>query len=143
MVDADRPADQLPGGPTAAPVFAFLMGASLGAAPRTSFATMAMRGLWLVFLGYVLNLFRGVIPASIGMASGFVTQEQIQPFTPWWLLTTVDLHHMVGLSLVLIAALRAWAGPGWVWIAIAAVVALDRPVAPDRHRSGSRSSMRR
>ena len=54
-------------GPTAAPVFAFLMGASLGAAPRTSFGSMAARGLWLVFLGYVLNFLRGVIPATLGL----------------------------------------------------------------------------
>ncbi len=114
-------------GPTAAPVFAFLMGASLGAAPRTSFATMATRGLWLVFLGYVLNLLRGTIPASIGLSTGIVTQQQIDPFTPWWLLTTVDLHHMVGLSLIAIAALRAWVRPGWVWVAVAFVVALVAP----------------
>jgi uncharacterized membrane protein len=114
-------------GPTAAPVFAFLMGASLGAAKRTSFATMAARGLWLVFLGYVLNLLRGVIPASLGLATGFISQDEIAPFTPWWLLTTVDLHAMVGLSLVLIAALRAWVRPGWIWIAIAAAVVLVAP----------------
>src|SRR5262245_62846649 len=42
-------------GPTAAPVFVFLMGASLGAARRTRTDTMVIRGLWLLFLGYVLN----------------------------------------------------------------------------------------
>ena len=55
-------------GPTAAPVFAFLMGASLGAAPRQPFGSLAARGLWLVFLGYVLNLLRGVIPAYLGLS---------------------------------------------------------------------------
>lgn len=114
-------------GPTAAPVFAFLMGASVGAAPKTGFRTLALRGLWLVFLGYVLNLFRGVIPASIGLATGFITPQEIAPFTPWWLGTTVDLHQMVGLSLVVIAGLRTWAKPGWTWIVIAVVIAAVAP----------------
>jgi uncharacterized membrane protein len=114
-------------GPTAAPVFVFLMGASLGAAPRSSFASLALRGLWLVFLGYVLNIFRGVIPATLGLATGVITLDQIAPFTPWWLLTTVDLHAMIGLSLVAIAALRIVAQPGWAWLAIAAIVAVVAP----------------
>ena len=114
-------------GPTAAPVFAFLMGASVGAAPRTSFLTLALRGLWLVFLGYVLNLSRGVIPASIGLATGFITQPQIAPFTPWWLATTVDLHQMVGLSLVVIAGLRSWLKPGWTWVLLAVIVGALSP----------------
>src|SRR5438105_8998435 len=88
-------------GPTAAPVFVFMMGAAVGAAPRSSFASLAARGLWLVFLGYVLNVFRGALPATLGLASGVITPAQIAPFTPWWLLTTVDLHAMIGFSLVI------------------------------------------
>jgi uncharacterized membrane protein len=114
-------------GPTAAPVFAFLMGASLGAAPRASFGSMAARGAWLVFLGYVLNFLRGVIPASIGLATGFITAEEVQPYDAWWLATTVDLHMMIGLSLVAAAALRTRVEPGWGWLAIAAVLVLVAP----------------
>ena len=99
-------------GPTAAPVFLFLMGASLGAAPRTRVGTLAARGLWLVLLGYVLNFLRGVIPANLGLATGVITAEQVDPYTTWWLATTVDLHHVVGLSLVVIALLRARVQPG-------------------------------
>src|SRR5512141_2723017 len=75
-------------GPTAAPVFVFLMGASLGAADRVAFREMATRGLWLVFLGYVLNFLRGVIPATLGLASGVITADQVAPYTLWWLGTT-------------------------------------------------------
>ena len=114
-------------GPTAAPVFAFLMGASLGAAPRSGFRSLAARGLWLVFLGYVLNLLRGVIPASLGLASGVITADQVAPYTLWWLGTTVDLHHMIGLSLVAIAALRTRTEPGRTWLAIAAALVLAAP----------------
>ena len=114
-------------GPTAAPVFVFLMGASLGAAERTSFRDMAARGLWLVFLGYVLNFLRGVIPASLGLASGVITADQVAPYTLWWLGTSVDLHHMVGFSLVAIAALRTRVEPGWIWVALAGVLLLVAP----------------
>jgi uncharacterized membrane protein len=114
-------------GPTAAPVFVFLMGASLGAAERTSFRDMAARGLWLVFLGYVLNFLRGVIPAALGLASGVITADQVAPYTLWWLGTTVDLHHMVGFSLIAIAALRTRVEPGWVWIALAGLLILIAP----------------
>jgi uncharacterized membrane protein len=116
------------GGPTAAPVFMFLMGASLAFSSRSSFASLAVRGLWLLWLGYLLNVLRGVLPAYLGMQAGVVTQDQIAPFTLPWLLTTVDVHHMAGLSLIAIAALRMAARPGWTWIALAAAVVVAGPV---------------
>ena len=116
------------GGPTAAPTFMFLMGASLAFSSRTSFRSLAVRGLWLLWLGYLLNFLRGVLPAYLGLQTGVVTAEQIAPFTLPWLATTVDVHHMAGLSLIGIAALRIAAGrPGWIWLALAAVVVLTGP----------------
>jgi uncharacterized membrane protein len=114
-------------GPTAAPVFAFLMGASLGAAPRQRFGTLAARGLWLLVLGYVLNLLRGVIPAFLGLSSGVITAQEVQPYTLWWLGTTVDLHHMIGLSLIAAAALRTRIEPNWVWVGLAGMLVLFAP----------------
>ncbi|MBI3752372.1 MAG: DUF1624 domain-containing protein [Chloroflexi bacterium] len=116
------------GGPTATPVFLFVMGASLAFSPSTGFGSLAARGAWLVVLGYLLNILRGVLPASLGMATGVVTQEQIQPFTPWWLLTSVDLHHVTGLSLVVLAALRVWRRPGWSWLLLAGAIAAAEPL---------------
>ena len=115
------------GGPTAAPTFMFLMGASLAFSSRTSFRSLAVRGLWLVFLGYLLNVLRGVIPAAVGLASGVVTAEQIAPFTLPWLLTTVDVHHMAGLSLIALAGLRVAARPSLIWLAIAGVIVATGP----------------
>ncbi len=115
------------GGPTAAPVFMFLMGASLAFSSRSDVRSLALRGAWLVFLGYLLNVLRGVIPATLGLATGVVTAEQIAPFTPWWLATTVDIHHMAGLSLVAIAVLRPVARPGWSWLAPASLLVLVAP----------------
>lgn len=116
------------GGPTAAPVFMFLMGASLAFSSRTSFSSLAVRGLWLLWLGYLLNFLRGVIPAYLGLQAGLVTPEQIAPFTLPWLATTVDVHHMAGLSLIGIAGLRVLTGrPGWIWLALAALVVVTGP----------------
>lgn len=115
------------GGPTAAPVFMFLMGASLAFSSRSSFGSLASRGLWLVFLGYLLNFLRGVIPATLGLASGVVTADQIAPFTPWWLATTIDIHHMAGLSLIAIAALRVRSQPGWIWLGVGGALVLAAP----------------
>ena len=116
------------GGPTAAPVFMFLMGASLAFSSRTSFRSLAVRGLWLLWLGYLLNFLRGVIPAYLGLQTGVVTAEQIAPFTLPWLATTVDVHHMAGLSLIGIAALRMAAKPSWVWLVLAGAVVLAGPI---------------
>jgi len=116
------------GGPTAAPVFMFLMGASLAFSSRSSFSSLAVRGLWLLWLGYLLNFLRGVIPAYLGLSSGLVTADQIAPFTLPWLATTVDVHHMAGLSLIAIAALRMAARPSWIWLALAALVVLAGPI---------------
>jgi uncharacterized membrane protein len=115
------------GGPTAAPVFMFLMGASLAFSSRTSFGSLVVRGLWLLWLGYLLNVLRGVLPAYLGLTAGVISQEQIAPFTLPWLLTTVDVHHMAGLSLIAFAGLARAARPGWTWLGIAAVVVLAGP----------------
>lgn len=114
-------------GPTATPVFLFLIGASLGAASRSSTGTLAARGLWLFVLGYVLNLLRGVIPFTLGTATGVITGNQVAPYSPWWLGTTIDLHHVVGLSLIVVALLRSRVRPGWVWLAIAGLLILVAP----------------
>jgi uncharacterized membrane protein len=117
----------LAAGPTAAPVFMFLMGASLGAAPDRRFGSLAARGLWLLVLGYVLNLLRGVIPASIGLATGVITADEVAPYTPWWLGTTVDLHHAIGISMIVIAALSVRTRPGLIWLCIGGALVVFAP----------------
>ena len=114
-------------GPTAAPVFTFLMGVSIGAASHSGLGTLVARGLWLVLLGYVLNFLRGVIPASLGLATGVITPEQVAPYTLWWLATTVDLHHVIGLSMVAIAILRTRSRPTWLWLGLGGALVLAAP----------------
>ena len=115
------------GGPPAAPVFMFLMGASLAFSRRTSFGSLARRGLWLIAAGYLLDFFRGTLPLEAGLATGVVTLDKVAPFTPFSLLTTVDILQLAGCSLVLMAALRAVVPPGPVWLAVAAAIVFAAP----------------
>ncbi len=115
------------GGPPAAPVFMFLMGASMAFSRRISFMSLARRGLGLVAAGYLLNAFRGTVPLSAGLAAGIVTSEQVTPFTPFSLLTMVDILQLAGCSLILMAALREVARPGRVWLAVATAIVLIAP----------------
>ena len=116
------------GGPLAMPVFMFLMGASLAFSSRSSFSSLAVRGLWLVWLGYLLNVLRGALPATLAMEVGIVSQQEIAPFTPWWLISTVDVHHMAGLALLSIALLRLLAKPGWTWVALGGAIVVITPL---------------
>ena len=93
------------GGPLAAPVFMVLMGASLAFSTRSSSGAIARRGLWLLTLAYTLNVLRGYLPASLGLATGVVTADGIEPYSPDILLALVDIHQLAGVSLLAIAAL--------------------------------------
>jgi len=115
------------GGPPAAPVFMFLMGAVLAFSRRSSFGSLARRGLVLLAMGYALNLTRGTIPLSLGMATGFVTAEEVAPFTPLSLFTTVDILQLAGCSLILMAVLRRFAPPGPAWLVVAAAAVVVAP----------------
>ena len=116
------------GGPPAAPVFMFLMGASVAFSRRSTFRSLAMRGLGLFALAYVFNVFRGALPLTLGLASGIVTSQEVAPHTPGSLLTMVDILQLAGLSLVGIAALRRFVRPGLTWLVVALGVVLAAPV---------------
>lgn len=117
-----------PAGPTATPTFLFLMGASLGATRHASPRALVIRGLWLVALGYLLNVLRGFLPLSLGLSAGIITLDRVAPLTPWSLLTSVDLHHVVGLSLVAVALLRTRLEPGPWWLVGALGLGLVAPL---------------
>lgn len=120
------------GGPTAAPVFMFLMGASLAFSRRSTPRDVARRGLWLLALAYTLNVLRGGLPASLGLATRYVTESQIAPYTPATLMTIVDIHQLAGLALFVLAGL-VWLAPRarlplpGLAVALAVVVGLVSP----------------
>lgn len=115
------------GGPPAAPVFMFLMGASVAFSRRSTFRSLASRGLGLFALAYVFNVFRGALPLTLGLASGIVTTQEVAPHTPGSLLTMVDILQLAGLSLIVIAVLRRFLRPGPSWLVIALAVVLAAP----------------
>jgi uncharacterized membrane protein len=115
------------GGPLAAPVFMFLMGASLAFSSRSSGGAIARRGLWLLALAYGLNVLRGALPAWLGLSSGVVTAEQIWPYTVETLLGMVDIHQMAGLSLLLVAGLAPIRREPLAAIGLAILAALVSP----------------
>lgn len=116
------------GGPPAAPVFMFLMGASVAFSRRSTFRSLAMRGLGLFALAYVFNFFRGALPLTLGLAGGIVTSAEVAPHTPGSLLTMVDILQLAGLSLIGIAALRRFVRPGPTWLVLALAIVLVAPV---------------
>ena len=112
------------GGPTGAPVFMFLMGASLAFSRRTTFAGIARKGVWLLFLAYTLNVLRAALPATLGLATGFVSEADIAPYTPLTSLLLVDIHQMAGLALFVLAAIAGLAALGLPARALASVTAV-------------------
>ncbi|HEY2888366.1 MAG TPA: hypothetical protein VGJ17_07105, partial [Candidatus Limnocylindrales bacterium] len=71
---------------------------------------------------------RGFLPLTLGLAAGAITLDRVAPITPWSLLTSVDLHHVVGLSLVVIALLRTRGEPGRWWLVGAVGLGLVAPL---------------
>lgn len=115
------------GGPPAAPVFMLLMGASVAFSRHADPRSLATRGVFLIAAGYGLNLARGTVPASLGLATGALSADEIAPFTPLRLLTSVDILQLAGCSLVLIAALRLAGRPATWWLVVAAGLVVAAP----------------
>jgi hypothetical protein len=73
-----------------------------------------------------------VVPASLGLATGVVTEADIAPYTPSAMLTLVDIHQMAGLALLGMAGLvwlsgRTGVAMRWLALGTAATVALAAP----------------
>lgn len=92
------------GSPPAAPVFMFLLGAGLVYSRKSNPRGMIRRGLGLFAMGYVLSLFRLVLPASVGLWLG---RPAPLPFTPLDALFIIDILQFAGITLVFFGALKA------------------------------------
>jgi uncharacterized membrane protein len=115
------------GGPPAAPVFMALMGASIAFSRHAGPRALATRGAILIAAGYALNVTRGALPATLGLAAGVISAEEIAPFTPLRLLTSVDILQLAGCSLILIAALRLAGRPSPAWLVVGLGLVLAAP----------------
>ena len=70
--------DMIIGGPMAAPMFMFCMGATIHYSLKNTAKDMAMRGLKLSLVGFLLNICRFLIPYLIGYAATGDEREAIR-----------------------------------------------------------------
>lgn len=117
---------ELFGSAPAAPVFMFLMGASVAFSRRRTVGGMLRRGAELLLLGFLLNFLRGTLPAQIGLSLGLVTAEEIAPYSPWNLLWIVDVLLFAGPALAVLGLVGLVRRP-WAWVALAAIVVVASP----------------
>lgn len=105
------------GGPPAAPVFLFLMGAGTVVSRRSTSRKLAGRGLMLLMGNYALNLGRSVLPALVsGLVAPQVGGETFSVLTGGDGVLGffgVDILACAGLSLFLLAGLEAIQAPAW------------------------------
>jgi uncharacterized membrane protein len=106
----------------AAPLFMLAMGIGLVYSRRQTASYALKRGILLLVTAYVLNIFRGYIPFLIGLRTGSISWDALWYGDPLGNLLEVDILHFAGLSLMLIAALRAlrvhWAAYPVVGVAL-------------------------
>ena len=127
------------GGPPAAPVFMFLMGASVAFSRRSSFRLAGhARARALRARLRLQRLPRR--PAADARARDAASSRpaEVAPHTPGSLLTMVDILQLAGLSLIGIAALRRFVRPGWSWLAARGGRGPRRAVPARRESSASR-----
>jgi uncharacterized membrane protein len=109
----------------AAPVFLLIMGIFYMRPNRAGLRYGIIRGLKLIALGYVLNLFRFCLPAMILEKFGKLFEGS---HTPLSLLLVVDLLHAAGLSLILMAFIRQYIRKPFIWLLLAAMTLFVSPL---------------
>lgn len=106
------------GGPFAAPVFMVCMGIGMCYAKKTVAKDLAKRGVGLLFVGLILNVFRYVIPLFIGYAA---TGETLFLYT-FPFLFGVDIMEFAGLAFLLFALAKKF---GWSDKTLAAIAVIS------------------
>jgi len=114
------------GGPPAAPVFMFVMGAALAFSRRASFGPMLRRGLLLLVLGYALNGLRGALPLWVAIQSG-VSLAELGGASPISELLQVDILQFAGMAYILLAVIRRILRSPWMWLVLAFAIAAGSP----------------
>ncbi|MCX6795251.1 MAG: heparan-alpha-glucosaminide N-acetyltransferase domain-containing protein [Candidatus Falkowbacteria bacterium] len=122
-----------------APVFLFLMGASLTYSRRNSACDLCRRGFQLIILGYALSALRFFLPLLLCRYLGLITnpEDVIYKFPLINYLLEVDILQVAGLSLLGIAFLKWRQIKMSNYLIIAFVVALVSPVLSQINLSSS------
>ena len=104
--------DSIIGGPLSAPMFLFCMGATINYSSHTKTpGSLALRGLKLIGLGFLLNLFRIVIPFLIGWRITGDTAQYIRPMP--FLTFGNDVLMFAGMCLLCLALVTKLRIPKW------------------------------
>ena len=92
-------ANDVLGGPMAAPMFMICMGIGLCFSHRNTPLEIVRRGVWLFLLGYILNFSRSSLPFAVGYALGMgeLLSENLVAG-----LMLVDILQFAGLALIFI-----------------------------------------
>lgn len=97
-------------GGISAPVFMFLMGLFFGFKKEKSIKYGLTRGVKLIGLGYVLNIFRFVIPFSIGTELMLIDYPVLfEGFpSPIWEIFFLDILQFAGLALIILTLIKKY-----------------------------------
>ncbi len=114
----------------AAPVFMALMGISFYYSRNTDFKSGVKRGLYIIFLGYVLNFLRGVMPLWIAAAVSPTAYAAIPPEVTVLkdAILELDILHFAGLALIVMAVLRELKTSKYVLLGLAIAIAIAAPM---------------
>lgn len=107
-------------GPFAAPVFMFAMGMGMVFSHRNSAKDWLLRGLDLYLIGFVLNLFRWVIPEAIRAGISGTAFDT----TVLYLLLQVDILEFAGLAFAFMGLMKMLKVPAKVVIIITVLCSL-------------------
>jgi len=103
------------GSPLAAPVFMFCMGIGMVYSSHSDPSSMAKRGVKLIAIGYLLNLYRSLIPAAMYL-SGMQGWEQTRPLFVA-MIFCVDILPFAGLAFLFFSLVKK-TGMRMQWCAI-------------------------
>lgn len=117
------------GGPPAAPVFMFLMGAFFILSKKKPLKVSLKRGLSLLGLGYLLNILRGAVPYYIATEFLAVPEQSFPAFFTYeFFIFNVDILIFAGLAYMVMALMAEYIHkPGW-WLLIALGAAAVAPL---------------
>jgi uncharacterized membrane protein len=97
------------GGPPAAPVFMTLMGFSFIYSSKSELKPKLLRGFKIFLSGYVLNIFRGVIPFILAtyLKLDVIKIFPLEKINAYTILTTVDILQFAGIALMIMSIIQA------------------------------------
>ena len=98
--------DTVIGGPFSAPMYLFAMGVSVNYSRRKTPVKLALRGLDLVLISFVLNICRFLIPYLIGYAVSGDREQFIEPLI--YRVLGNDVLLFAGLAYLMIALFIKW-----------------------------------